>query len=152
MKGRTKLDQSEAGGDFHRPFCTSHSGQAAWPWWDWDATSLSGQASSKLQTSLQESRERQRAAEINVDTGLAVANPVSGRCPLNRFSRDLRSSLLQPQAPMDTASSTRDRTQLLFAAAKRSKGARHRASGFPWQTLQDSPAGRAKEEEEEFFI
>lgn len=151
MKGRTKLDQSKAGGDLQRPSCASHSGPAARPWWDWDATSLCRQASNKLQVSPQESRERRWAAETNVDTGLAVANPASGRCPLNRFSRDLQSSLLQLRAPTDGAISTQDRTRLLFAAAKRSKGAGNRVSGFPWQMLQASPAGRA-EEEEEFFI
>ncbi|XP_075014299.1 protein FAM124B [Calonectris borealis] len=158
-KGKTKSDQSEAptheqaSSDLHRHFCSSHSGPVAPSWWD--ATSLRRQASSKLQASLRESRVRRQAAETNVDTGLAVANPASGRCPLNRFSRDLRSSLLQPRAPTDGAGSalpSQDRTQLLFAAAKRSKGAGQRALGFHSQTPRASAANRAEEEEEEFFI
>ncbi|XP_010293085.1 PREDICTED: protein FAM124B [Phaethon lepturus] len=159
MKGKTKADQSEAltpaqaGGDLHRLFCSSRSGPAAPPWWD--ATSLRRRANSKLQASLRESRVRQQAAETNVDTGLAVANPASGRCPLSRFSRDLRSSLLQPPAPTDGASSavpSQDRTQPPFAAARRSKGAGQRASGFHSQALRASPVNGAEDEEEEFFI
>ncbi|KAM6389317.1 protein FAM124B isoform 1-T4 [Pluvialis apricaria] len=159
MKSKTKSDQSaaltpeQAGGDLHRHFCSSHSGPAARPWWD--ATSLRRQASSKLQASRQESRTRRQAAETNVDTGLTVASPASGRCPLNCFSRDLRSILLQPPAPTDGAGSavpSQDRTPLRFAAAKRSKGAGQRASGFHSQPLRASPANRAEEEEQEFFI
>ncbi|KAM7107508.1 protein FAM124B [Ciconia maguari] len=158
-KGKTKSEQSEAltceqaRGDFHRLFCSSHSGPAAPSWWD--ATSLHRQASSELQASLQESRVRRQAAETNVDTGLAVANPVRGRCPLSRFSRDLWSSLLLPRAPTVGAGSalpSQDGTQLLFAAAKRSKAARQRASGFRSQTPRARPANRAEDEEEEFFI
>ncbi|XP_052660467.1 protein FAM124B [Harpia harpyja] len=158
-KGKPKSDQSEAltpeqaSGDLHRHFCSSHRGPATRSWWD--ATSLRRQASSKPQASLQESSIRQQAAETNVDTGLTVANPASGRCLLNRFSRDLRSSLLQPRAPMDGASSAvpcQDRTQLLFAAAKRSEGAGQRASGFHLQTPRASPANRVEDDDEEFFI
>ncbi|CAM9316604.1 unnamed protein product [Bubo scandiacus] len=159
VKGKTKLDTSEAltpeqaSRDLHRQFCSSHGGGAAWSWWD--ATSLRRQVSSKLQASLPENRVRWQAAETNVDTGLTVANPASGRCPLSRFSRDLRSSLLQPRAPMDGASSplpSQDRSQLLFAAAKRHKGAGQRASGFHSQTAGASPANRAEDDDEEFFI
>ncbi|KAM6198647.1 protein FAM124B [Sarcoramphus papa] len=159
MTGKTKSDQSEAltpeqaGSDLHRHFCSSHSGPAARLWWE--ATSLRRQASSKPHASLQESRVRRQAAETNVDTGLAVANPASGHCPLNRFSRDLRSSLLQPRAPMDGSGSavpSQDRTQLLLAAARKSKGAEQRALGFHWQTPRASPANRVEDEEEEFFI
>ncbi|KAM6305173.1 protein FAM124B [Aegotheles albertisi] len=159
MKGKTKSDQrkaltpEQAGGDLPRHFCSPPSGSAA-RWW-WDAPSLRRQASTKLQASLQESRVHRQAAETNVDTGLAVGNPASGRCLLNRFSRDLWSSLPQPRAPMDGASSTLpspDRTQLLLAAAKRCQGAGQRASGFFPLTLQASPASRAEKEEEEFFI
>ncbi|XP_010083192.1 PREDICTED: protein FAM124B [Pterocles gutturalis] len=158
-KGRTKSDQSkvltpeQASGDPHRHFCASFSGPAASSWWD--VTSLHRRASSKSRASLQESRVRRQAAETNVDTGLAVVNPASGRCPLNCFSRDLRSSLLQLPAPWDGAGSAlpaEDRTQLLFAAAKRGKGAGQRASGFRSQTPRTSPANRAEDEEEEFFI
>nr|XP_009918896.1 PREDICTED: protein FAM124B [Haliaeetus albicilla] len=68
---------------------------------------------------------------------------------------DLRSSLLQPRAPVDGASGAvpcQDRTQLLFAAAKRSERERQRASGFHLQTPRASPANRAEDDEEEFFI
>lgn len=164
MKSKPKSDQStalppeQASGDLHRHFCSSHGGPAARSWWD--ATSLRRQASRGLQAPRQESRGRRQAAETNVDTGLAVASPAGGRCPLNRFSRDLRSSLLQPPAPTDGAGSavpSRDRTPLRFAAAKRSRGAGQRASGFHSQPLPASPANRALEEEEEeqefeFFI
>ncbi|XP_074448449.1 protein FAM124B isoform X2 [Larus michahellis] len=159
-KAKPKSDQSkahipeEASGDLHRHFCPSHSGPS--PRWWWDAASLRRQASSKLQASLRESRLHRQAAETNVDTGLAVANPASGLCPLNRFSRDLRSSLLQPRAPADvagSAASSRDRTPIPLAAPQRSKGAGRRASGCQEQTLRASPTGRAQEEEEEeFFI
>nr|XP_010307300.1 PREDICTED: protein FAM124B [Balearica regulorum gibbericeps] len=158
-KGKTESDQSkaltpeQASSDLHRCFCSSHSGPAAPSWWD--ATSLRRQASTKLQASLQESRVCRRAAETNVDTGLAVVNPASGRCPLNCFSRDLRSSLLQPRAPAGRAGSavpSQDRTQLPFAAAKRSKGAGQRALDLHLQTPRASPASRAEDEEEEFFI
>uniref|UniRef100_A0A8C0IIB3 Family with sequence similarity 124 member B n=1 Tax=Bubo bubo TaxID=30461 RepID=A0A8C0IIB3_BUBBB len=147
------LTPEQASCDLHRQFCSSHGGGAAWSWWD--ATSLRRQVSSKLQASLPENRVHRQAAETNVDTGLTVANPASGRCPLSRFSRDLRSSLLQPRAPMDGASSplpSQDRSQLLFAAAKRHKGAGQRASGFHSQTAGASPANRAEDDEEEFFI
>ncbi|KAM6326496.1 protein FAM124B [Podargus strigoides] len=159
-KGKTQSGRSEAltpeqaGSDLHRHFCSSAHRPAARPWWD--ATSLRRQASSKLRASLPESRVRRQAPETNVDTGLAVANPASGRCPLNPFSRDLRSSRLQPRAVMDGDSSTlpsRDRTQLPLAAAKRGKGAGQRALGFRWQTLRASPANRVEDDdEEEFFI
>ncbi|XP_009817603.1 protein FAM124B [Gavia stellata] len=157
-KGKTKSDRSEAltpeqaRGDLHR-YLSSHSGPAAPSWWD--ATSLRRRASSKLRASLQERDVRRQAAETNVDTGLAVANAASSRCPLNCFSRDLRSSLLQPRAPTDGASNavpSQDRTQLPFAAAKRSKGAGQRAVGFHSQTPRASPASGTEEEEEEFFI
>ncbi|XP_074009889.1 protein FAM124B isoform X2 [Numenius arquata] len=161
MKGKPKSDQSkaltpeQAASDLHRHFCSSHSGPGAR--WQWDATSLRRQGSSKLRASLQESRARRQVAETNVDTGLAVAaNPASGRCPLNHFSRDLRSSLLQPRAPTDgagSAASSQDRTPLLLAAAKGSRGTGQRASGCHSQTLPGSPTDRAEdEEEEEFFI
>ncbi|KAM9275076.1 protein FAM124B [Cariama cristata] len=158
-KGKTKSDQSEActpeqgGGDLRRHFCCSRSGPAARLWWE--APSLRRQVSSKLQPSPQESPVCRQAAETSVDTGLAVANPASGCCLLSHFSRDLRSSLLQPPAPTDGAGSTvpsPGRTQLLLAAAKRSKGAGQRASGFHSQTPRASPANRAEDEEEEFFI
>nr|XP_009503083.1 PREDICTED: protein FAM124B [Phalacrocorax carbo] len=158
-KGKTKSDRSkaltpeQAGGDLHRHVRSPHGGPAAPS--RWDATALHRQVSRELQASLQESRVHQQAVETNVDTGLAMANPASGRCPLTCFSRDLRSSLLQPRAPMDGAGSTmpsQDRTQLLFAASKRSKGAGQRASGFHSQTPQASRANREEEEEEEFFI
>uniref|UniRef100_A0A8C3JKM5 Family with sequence similarity 124 member B n=1 Tax=Calidris pygmaea TaxID=425635 RepID=A0A8C3JKM5_9CHAR len=160
MKGKPKSDQSkaltpdQAGSDLRRHFCSSHSGPAA-RWHRWDATSLRRQGSSKLQASLQESRAGRQAAETNVDTGLTVANPASGRCPLNHFCRDLRSSLLQPPAPREgagSAVSSRDRTPLLLAPAKRSRGAGQRASGCHPLTLWGSPTSRAEEEEEEFFI
>ncbi|XP_068262544.1 protein FAM124B [Nyctibius grandis] len=156
-KGKTKSDQSEAhspeqaGGDLHRQ--VSCGGGPAQSWWD--APSLRRQASSKLQTSLQESRIRWQAAETNVDTGLTVVNPASGRCPLNHFSRDLRSSLLQPRATTDGAGSavpSQDGTQPPSAAARRTKEAGQRALGFHSRTLRASPANRAEEEEEEFFI
>ncbi|XP_037263186.1 protein FAM124B isoform X1 [Falco biarmicus] len=158
-KGKIKSDHSEAlipeqaGGELHRHFCSSHSGPAARPWWE--ATPLRRRASSKQQASRQESHVPRHTAETNVDTGLAVANAVSGRCPLNRFSRDLRSSLFQLRAATDGASSTMPtpgRTQLLSAAAKRSKGAGQSAAASPSQPPQASIANRAEDEEEEFFI
>ncbi|XP_014816130.1 PREDICTED: protein FAM124B isoform X2 [Calidris pugnax] len=160
MKGKPKSDQSKAltsekaGSDLHRHFCSSHSGPAA-RWHGWDATSLRRQGSSKLRASLQESRAGGQAPETNVDTGLAVVTPASGCCPLNHFSRDLRSSLLQPPAPTEGNGSTvswRDRTPLLLAPAKRSRGTGQRASGCHSVTLRGSPTSRAEEEEEEFFI
>ncbi|XP_010116677.1 PREDICTED: protein FAM124B [Chlamydotis macqueenii] len=78
---------------------------------------------------------------------------VRSRCPLNVFSRDLRSSLLHLRAPMDGAGEavpSRDRTQL---APKRSNRAGPRASGCRLQTRRACPTNRAEdEEEEEFFI
>lgn len=151
-KGKTKSDQSEAfsaeqaGGELHRHFCSPHSAPAARSWWD--VTSLRRRASSKLQASFQESRGHRQAPETNVDTGLTVVNAAGGRCPLDRFPRELRSCLLQPPAPRDGAG----RTQLPFAAAESAKGAGQRAPGFPLQTPRPSPAGRAEENEEEFFI
>ncbi|KAK2538286.1 Fam124b [Columba guinea] len=151
-KGKTKCDQSEAltpeqaSSDLHRHFCSSHRAPAARSWWD--VTSLHRRVSSKLQASFQESRVRRQALETNVDTGLTMVNSASGRCPLDRFPRELRSCLLQPPVPGDGAS----RTQLPFAAAKSTEGAGQRAPGFPLQTPQPSPAGRAEENEEEFFI
>ncbi|XP_017677760.1 PREDICTED: protein FAM124B [Lepidothrix coronata] len=159
VKGKTKSDQNEvlapeqAGGDLHRHLCSSHSVPAA-RWW-WDAPSLRRQVSSRMRAPPQESHRRRRATETNVDTGLAVVSPVSGRCPLNHFSRALRSSLLQLQAPRDGAGSalpSQDRTQLPFAAAERSQGAGQRALGCHSHTPQASPANRAEDEEEEFFI
>ncbi|XP_064008726.1 protein FAM124B [Pogoniulus pusillus] len=156
-KGRVKPEPSDtltpeqATGDLHRPFCSSHSCPAAWTWWDWHLPSLCGQAGCKLQASLRESCIGQQAAETNVDTGLAVVNSVSGCCPLNRFSRDLRSSLLQPPAAADRATSTlpcRDSTQLLVAAARRTRA--RRASSL--QTPRASSTHRAEDEEQEFFI
>ncbi|XP_009955569.1 PREDICTED: protein FAM124B [Leptosomus discolor] len=156
IQGKTKPDQSralspeQASGDLHRHFCSSHIGPAA-RWW-WDATSLHRQASSKLQASLQESRVPWQAAETNVDTGLAVANPAGGPCPPDTKKR---SSLLQLRASPGGAGSavpSQDRAQLLFAAARRSKGAGQRASGFQSRTLRASPTNRAEDEEEEFFI
>ncbi|XP_069720845.1 protein FAM124B isoform X1 [Phaenicophaeus curvirostris] len=159
-KGKTTSDQSrvctpaQAGTDLHRHFWSSPSGPAVRSWWD--ATSLHRQASRKLQASLRETCICLQAAETNVDTGLAVANPASGRCVLNHFSRDLQSSLLQPQAPTGGAGNTvasQDSTQLPFAAAKTSKGAGPRASRFYSKTLWANPTSRAEdEEEEEFFI
>ncbi|XP_075273431.1 protein FAM124B [Opisthocomus hoazin] len=156
VKDKTKSDQSEAltpvqaGGDLHRHLCSSRSGPAARSWWDATSTSLHRQAS------LQESHVHRQAAETNVDTGLAVEGPASSCCPLNRFSRDLQSSLLRPRAPTGGAGSTvptQGRTQLPCAAATRSKGAGQRASGFHLQTPWASPASRAgDDEEEEFFI
>ncbi|XP_054241959.1 protein FAM124B [Indicator indicator] len=157
MKGRIKPDQSDtltieqAVGDLHRPFCSSHSCPAAWSWWDWDTPPLCRQARSKLQASLQESHPGQQAAETNVDTGLAVVSAVSGHCPLNRFPRDLWSSLLQPPAPTDRGTSavaSRGRTRLLLAAT-RTQGAQ-RASNL--QTPRTSSTNRAEDDDEEFFI
>ncbi|XP_009895892.2 protein FAM124B [Dryobates pubescens] len=156
-KGRLKPDQhdsltpEQAVGDLHRPSCSSHSYPAAWCWLDWDVPSLRRQARSRLQASLQESCTGHQAAETNVDTGLAVVSSVSGPCPLNHFSRDLRSSLLQPPAPTDRAASTlpsQDRSRLLLATA-RTQGA-HRASSL--QTPRTCSTNRAEDEEEEFFI
>ncbi|KAJ7409889.1 protein FAM124B [Willisornis vidua] len=159
VKGKPKADRSEvlapeqAGGDLHRHFCSSHSVPAARS--RWEAASLCRQGSSKTQVPPQESRPRRRATETNVDTGLAVSGPGNGRCPLNHFSRALRSSLLQLQDTTDGASSalpSQDRPQLLFAAAKRSKGEGQRTLSFHSQTPRASPANRAEDEEEEFFI
>ncbi|XP_071607898.1 protein FAM124B [Heliangelus exortis] len=157
-KGKPKGDQSkalppqQAGGGLPRHCCSPLSGPAA-RWWG-DAPSLRRQAGTQLQTSLQESRVHREPPETNVDTGLAVRKPGSGRCRLHSFSRDLRSSLLRPPAPRDGAGRALDRTQLPLAAAKRSQGAGQRAAGLLPPTLRDSPANRAaeEEEEEEFFI
>ncbi|XP_009999917.1 PREDICTED: protein FAM124B [Chaetura pelagica] len=153
VKSKTKSEPSEAltaeqaGGGLFRHFSSPPSGPAGR--WCWDAPSLRRQGSTQLQASLQESRVRRQAPETNVDTGLVVPNPSSSPCPLHRFSRDLRSSLLQPPVPTDGPSP--DRTQLLLAAARRSKGAGQRGSVLLPPMLQASPTNRV-EEEEEFFI
>ncbi|XP_013799867.2 protein FAM124B [Apteryx mantelli] len=163
VKGRTKPGQSEAltpeptSSVPHSPFRSPHSGAAAPS--QWDTTPFHVHLSSKLKTSHQERQPPRQEAETNVDTGFTVVNADCGRSPLNCFSRDLRTSLLQPRAPSYSLAaagssislSSEDRTHLSSFAAKRNKGAGQRASGFHLQISRAHP-GNGTEEEEEFFI
>ncbi|XP_068810563.1 protein FAM124B [Struthio camelus] len=164
VKSKMKSGQSEAltpkqtSNVLHRPFCSSRSGPAAPS--QWDATPFHVHSSSKLKMSHQESQPPRQEAETNVDTGFTVVNADCDRSPLNRFSRDLRTSLLQPPAPSYSLAAagssislpSEDRTHLSSFAAKRNKGDGQRASGFHLQISRASPGNRTEEEEEEFFI
>ncbi|XP_066049271.1 protein FAM124B isoform X2 [Chamaea fasciata] len=146
------LGSERASSDLQRHLCSPGGAAAAAARPCWEAPSLRRQAGRRLQPPLPESR-RHRAAETNVDTGLAVGNPGSGRCPLSHFPRALRSSLLQAAAPgAGAALPARDGTRLLRAAGSRSKAAAPGAPGCPPPTPPASPAQPAEDEEQEFFI
>ncbi|XP_048170864.1 protein FAM124B [Corvus hawaiiensis] len=156
LKSKTKSDpggalaSEQASSDLQRHSCSPPGVAAARPWWE--APSLCRQAGGRLQAPLPESR-RHRGTETDVDTGLAVGNPSSGRCPLSHFPRALRSSLLEPPSPgagagASAALPAQDGTRLL----RRSKAAAHGAPGCHSQTPRASPAHPAEDDEEEFFI
>ncbi|XP_066182361.1 protein FAM124B [Sylvia atricapilla] len=103
----------------------------------WEAPPLRGQAAGAPQAPLPDSR-RHRAPETDADTGLAVGNAGSGRCPLSRFPGALRSSLLPAAAPA--------------AAAARAGSRAPGAPGCPPPAPRASPDLPAQDEEQEFFI
>ncbi|XP_053807782.1 protein FAM124B [Vidua chalybeata] len=152
-KGKTKSDPSEVlaseqgSSDLQRHLRSPPGAAAARPCWE--APSLRRRAGSRLQAPVPESRGH-RGTETNVDTGLAVGSPGSGRCPLSRFPRALRSSLLQLPAPSAAAGAALPAPALRAAAG--SGKAAHGAPGCSPQTPRAGPAQRAEHEEEEFFI
>ncbi|XP_062438600.1 protein FAM124B isoform X2 [Rhea pennata] len=163
VKGRARSGRSEAlapapaSSVLPSPFRSSRSSAAAPS--QRDAAPFHVHSSSKVKPPLQESQPPSQQAETNVDTGFTVVSADCGCSPLNHFSGDLRTSLLQPRAPSYSLAAagfsvslpSEDRTHLSSSAAKRNKGAGQRASGFHLQISRASPGNRT-EEEEEFFI
>lgn len=139
------LGSEQGSSDLQRRLCAPGAAAAARPCWE--ALSLRRQAGRRRPAPLPDSR-RHRGTETNVDTGLAVGNPGSGRCPLSHFPRALRSSLPQPAAPGagdGDALPARDGARPLRAPGKAA------APGAP-PAPRASPALPAEDEEQEFFI
>lgn len=94
-----------------------------------------------------------------MDTGLAVGNPGSGRCPLKHFPGALRSSLGQlpsPGAGIGIGAGASAAPALPARAGPRplpAAGSGGRAEpAAPERTPRASPAHPAQDDEEEFFI
>ncbi|CAN8190763.1 unnamed protein product [Coccothraustes coccothraustes] len=139
-KGKTKsapgeaLASERAGSDLQRPL-RSPAGVPA-PQQGWAALS-------------------QRGTETDVDTGLAVRSPGSGRCPLSLFPRALRSSLLLLPAPgtgTGTGTDTGTGTGAALPGPAGRDRAAHGAPGCPPPAPRARPAQPAGDEEQEFYI
>ncbi|KAL9845027.1 protein FAM124B isoform 2-T8 [Geothlypis trichas] len=151
-KGKTKcapgaaaLGCERAGSDPQRPPLAAPGVAAPQP--GWAALSLRGQAGRALRAAPGPGRG-QRGTETDVDTGLAVRSPESGRCPLSLFPSALRSSLL-PLTDTGTSAGTALPGPALRApnrsdraphgAPNRSDGAPHRAPGCRDRALHGAP-------------
>nr|XP_021409378.1 protein FAM124B [Lonchura striata domestica] len=135
-KGKPQRDPGEApvseqgSSDLQRLLRAPPGAAAARPCWE--APSLRRRAGGGLRAPLPESRGP-RAADTDVDTGLAVGSAGSGRCPPGRFPGAPRSRLLPRAAPGLRAGSG---------------GAAHGAPG----SAPPAPPGTAGHEQREFFI
>lgn len=151
-KGKSKSAPSEAlaseraGSDLQRPLRSPRGVPA--PQQCRAALSLRRQAGRGLRAAPADSRG-QRGTETDVDTGLAVRSPGSGRCPLRLFPRALRSSLQPLPAPGTGTGTGGALPGPALRAPARSDRAAHGAPGCPPRACPAQPAG---DEEQEFYI